>query len=117
MLLAIMAPVSACSELSEPTVVRYEFASPFYVRHNPLLVSERRVETLAMGFCADAGGEEAQLVSSEQWYFFDTRTATYRCSGLAPAFAAEPLTEPGNNIEGKETLDAGHAPSPAPRSR
>lgn len=100
MLIALMALVGACAELSEPTVVRYEAPSPFYVRHITWMDSKQEVDALATDVCTDAGGNAAELVSSMQPYSFDTRYATYRCLGLEPtAITAAPASgasgEPG----------------------
>jgi hypothetical protein len=86
----------ACTELSEPTLVRYEVASPFYVRHIPWVDSEARADQIAAGVCDEAGGK-AKLISAEQYYGFDIRYATYRCvEGESASPAGGPTPTSGN---------------------
>jgi hypothetical protein len=76
--MAVVVMTGACTELSEPTLVRYEVASPFYVRHIPWVDSDASVDQIAVGVCKEVGGKP-KLVSAEQFYGFDIRYATYRC--------------------------------------
>lgn len=84
----VLMSTTACAELWRgPRQVEYT-PDRFYIRHVPANTTASTVAELAQDTCA-ARQKTAVLIADEQYYFFDTRVALYRC--LAPGEELGPV--------------------------